>query len=332
MMTTNAGSTRLSVSAMRRYAACGYAFKLHREGVPRRIGAAVWYGGLMHRIIQRAYAGAALVDAHEQVWTEECGSVFVALEGWSDLHAEMEASGNARTKARQTWLDSHPRYHELAEQLAQYQADVLSIYRWPKTASLGAYFLQSRTVVREHGDALLLPHAVMVEGAFRGVLPSGSEFVLDTSLADDDEEPRSYRLLDATIGATTVIGVPDVVTYDPDTDIWRIGDYKTSRIVLTPEVIREDVQLNVYLIMLHQCGMIPDRANVMLGQIYLSDRVEAVWVDASDLVARVPHRLVQQVEHTRTLIEAGVFMPVKGLLNGYADRCAGCMFAEQCDA
>ena len=43
-------------------------------------------------------------------------------------------------------------------------------------------------------------------------------------------------------------------------------------------------------------------------------------------------RLLQQVEQTRTLIETEIFMPVKGLLNGYADRCAGCVFTQLCDA
>ncbi len=65
--------------------------------------------------------------------------------------------------------------------------------------------------------------------------------------------------------------------------------------------------------------------------IYLSDHIEAVWVDASDRVGVLPPRLVQQVEQTRALIEAGIFTPVKGLLNGYADRCAGCMVAHVCD-
>ena len=60
--------------------------------------------------------------------------------------------------------------------------------------------------------------------------------------------------------------------------------------------------------------------------------MEAVWVDASSLVGNVPRRLVQQVEQTYAQIEANIFMPVKGLLNGYADRCAGCPFAPVCDA
>ncbi len=66
--------------------------------------------------------------------------------------------------------------------------------------------------------------------------------------------------------------------------------------------------------------------------LYLSDHIEAVWVDVSDRVGTLPRRLVQQVEQTRALVEAGIFMPVKGLLNGYADRCAGCYFAHVCDA
>ncbi len=113
--------------------------------------------------------------------------------------------------------------------------------------------------------------------------------------------------------------------------MWRVADYKTSRTVLSPEAVRDDAQLNVYLIMLHQAGIVPAGANVMIGQIYLSDHVESVWVDATDLVGTQPRRLVEQVEQTRALIEANIFIPVKGLLNGYADRCAGCMVAQHCD-
>ncbi len=84
--------------------------------------------------------------------------------------------------------------------------------------------------------------------------------------------------------------------------------------------------------MVHQAGLIPVGAMVEVGHIYLSDHVQAVWVDVSDRVGVLPARLAQQVEQTRTHIEAGNFMPVKGLLNGYADRCAGCAFAHVCDA
>ena len=55
MSTNDNTRTRLSVSGMRRYAECGYAFKLHRDGAPRRIAAAIWYGGIVHRILERAY-------------------------------------------------------------------------------------------------------------------------------------------------------------------------------------------------------------------------------------------------------------------------------------
>jgi hypothetical protein len=60
MNANDTNGTRLSVSGMRRY-----AYKLYRDGAPRRISASTWYGGLVHRIIQRAYAGAAPTDAHE---------------------------------------------------------------------------------------------------------------------------------------------------------------------------------------------------------------------------------------------------------------------------
>ena len=325
--------TRLSVSGMRRYAECGYAFKLHREGAPRRISATTWYGGLVHRIIQRAYAGAAPTDAHEQVWAEECGSILAALEQWSDLHLAYQASGRPNTKAREAWLVSHPDYTTLAQHLLTYQTGVLGLYTWAQRATVQAFYLRSRTLVREHGDELLLPNPVLVEGNLVAALPDGGELAPVTPAGDDgDDEPRPYGLLQGIISSTTVVGVPDVVAYDPDARRWRVADYKTAKTVLTPDTLREDAQLGVYLVLLHQAGIIPTGATVEIGHLYVSDHVEAVWVDAGDLVGTLPRRLAAQVEQTRVLVEAGIFMPVKGLLNGYADRCAGCSFAHVCDA
>jgi len=127
-------TTRLSVSGMRRYAECGYAYKLYRDGAPRRISATTWFGGLVHRILQRAYAGAEPTDVHEQVWAEECGSILAALEQWSDLHLAYLASGRPNTRAREAWLVSHPDYTALAEHLLAYQTGVLGLYTWAQRA------------------------------------------------------------------------------------------------------------------------------------------------------------------------------------------------------
>ena len=147
---------------------------------------------------------------------------------------------------------------------------------------------------------------------------------------EGEDEPRPYGLLQGNIGATQVVGVPDVVAYDPKLCRWRVADYKTTRTVLTPDVLREDAQLNVYLVLLSQAGLIPAGAKVEIGHVYLSDGIQAVWVDVSDCLGTIPPRLAQQVEQTRAM--AGIFVPVRGLLNGYADRCAGCFFSHVCDA
>ena len=107
---------------------------MYRGGAPRRISATAWFGGLVHRIIQRTYAGVAATDAHEQVWAEECGSILAALEQWSDLLLLYQASGKPNTKARETWLVSHPDYTTLAEHLLRYQASVLGLYTWVQRA------------------------------------------------------------------------------------------------------------------------------------------------------------------------------------------------------
>ncbi len=233
MNTTDTNGTRLSVSGMRRYADCGYAFKLYRDGAPQRTSATTWYGGLVHRIVERAYAGATPTDAHGEVWAEECGSILAALEQWSDLHLAYQASGKPNTKARAAWLVSHPDYTTLAEHVLAYQTSVLGRLAWAQRATVQDFFLRSRTLVRAHGDALLLPNPVLVEGNLVAPLPDGAELAPVTPATDDgDDEPRPYGLLQGIIGTTTVVGVPDVVAYDPDTRHWRVahaarGDYLT---------------------------------------------------------------------------------------------------------
>ncbi len=59
MNTTEGKNLVLSVSALRRFAGCGYAYKLYMQGVPQRITATMWYGRLVHRIVQRVYADVA---------------------------------------------------------------------------------------------------------------------------------------------------------------------------------------------------------------------------------------------------------------------------------
>lgn len=329
MDTNNSTGSRLSVSGIRRYSACGYAYKLHRDGVPEQTTAAMWYGRLMHRMLQRVYQGVTPTDAHWEVWREACGSILSALERWSDLHLAYLQSGAPHTKARAAWLVDHPDYTMLATRLAVYQTDVLGMVRWMCSASLQDRYLRSRTLVRTYGDELRVGGAVLFEGRVVAPLPIGSTFTSRAFVSDEDG--GSFRLR-GTIGSTIVTGVPDVVAYNRERGCWRIGDYKTNRSRLSPAVLRDDAQLNLYRFLLHQAGVIPRNARVEIGQIYLTERVEAVWVDVSDRAGAVSLRLKQQVEQTGRLVDAGVFMPVKGLMSGSGDRCAACSFAHCCDA
>jgi hypothetical protein len=200
------------------------------------------------------------------------------------------------------------------------------------TYTVQAYYLSSRTLVREHGDELMLPHPVMVEGRLIATLPGGRTREPVAIDAEDEDEPRPYSLLEGIIGMTRVVGVPDIVAYDPTLHRWRVADYKTSRTLLSPEALREDAQMHVYLVLLYQSGLIPDGADIAIGHLYLSDTVQAVWADVSDRFGTISRRLEQQVRQTRAMVEAGIFMPVRGLLNGYSDRCEGCFFSHICDA
>ena len=329
-MNTN-GDLRLSVSSMRRYATCGYAYRLHQQGAPRRLSAA---SGTARS--STASSSASILAQHRPTRMNRYGQQNAApstlrSNGGVTCTRRYLASGNPNTRARAAWLEANPDYATLAEQLATYQATVLGLYTWAQRASVQDFYLRSRTLVREHGTALVLPNAVMVEGNLITSAPEDGD-VTPNDYSPDDEEPRSYGVLEAMIGTTRVTGVPDIVTHNPRTRRWRVGDYKTSKTMLTPDEIREDAQLQLYLVLLQQTGIIPVGATVDIGQIYLSDHVEAVWVDASDLLGAPSERLVSQVEQIRLQIEAGIFMPVKGLLNGYLDRCSGCAFAHVCDA
>jgi hypothetical protein len=329
MDTNNSTGPRLSVSGIRRYSVCGYAYKLHRDGVPERVTAAIWYERLMHRMLEHVYQGVTPIDAHWEVWKDECGSILSALERWSDLHLAYLQSGIPHSKARAAWLVDHPDYTVLATRLAVYQSDVLNGVCWTCSASLQDRYLRSRTLARTYGDELRVGGAVLIAGRMVAPLPTSSTF---TSTARVSDEDGGYALLRGTIGSATVVGIPDVVAYCRERDCWRIGDYKTNRSRLSPAVLRDDAQLNLYRVLLHQAGVIPRNARVEVGQIYLTERVESVWVDVSDRAGTVSLRLRQQVEQTGRLVEAGIFMPVKGLLNGPGNRCAACSFAHCCDA
>ncbi len=328
-------AVRLSISAVRRMLTCGESERLVRAGHRPAPTAAMWYGRLVHAIIARAYGGADLETAFGEVWTRECGGILPLLEQWAILHDDrLRHGGRAGTKARAAWEAAHPAYDALAARIAAYQETALQHYRWTTRGSVADYYWRSRQLVRAAAAALLLPGAVLVEGRLIGELPEGStlhEHALALAGTDgDDEEPDQIRLR-GMLGRVEVVGVPDVVAYDAEVAVWRVADYKTSKTQLRADELRDDAQLQLYLHLLQQAGIIPAGAHVQVGHLYLSEALTAVWTEASDLLAP-PSRLHQQVELLARQIEREEYVPVRGVLNGWTDRCGDCLLAHACAA
>ncbi len=334
--TTDTQRPRLSISAVRRMLTCGESERLIRAGHRQQPTAAMWYGRLMHEIIALSYSGTSLPDAFAQVWTRECGGILPLLDQWAVLHADRRMNGGkAGTKARASWEAAHPLYEALGGEIAAYQGHVLQHYRWTKTGSVAEYYERSRRLVHADDPGLLLPGAVLVEGRLIADLPPGSalrEDAVELGGRDDDDEERRYARLRGTLGTTEVIGVPDVVTYDAEVDVWRVADYKTSKTHLNEAELRDDAQLHLYLHLLEHAGIVPPDARVLIGHIYLNDEVTTVWVEASDLLGIVRPRLARQVDLVARQIERSEFVPVRGILNGWSDRCGDCLLAHACCA
>lgn len=334
--TSDTQGTRLSISALRRMLTCGESERLIRAGHRQQPTASMWYGRLMHEIIALAYNGTPLPDAFTEVWRRECGGILPLLDQWAVMHADRRVNGGkAGTKARASWESAHPVYETLEAQIAVYQTHVLQQYRWTKTGSVAEYYERSKRLVHADEGGLLLSGAVLVEGRLIADLPPGSvlrEDAIELGGSDDDDEERRYARLRGMLGSVDVIGVPDVVTYDAEVDLWRIADYKTSKTQLRETDLRDDAQLQLYVHLARQAGIIPVGANVLVGHIYLSDVATPVWIDAPGLLETPHHRLVRQVELVARQIERSEFVPVRGILNGWNDRCGNCLLANACRA
>jgi len=83
---------------------------------------------------------------------------------------------------------------------------------------------------------------------------------------------------------------------------------------------------------LRQNGLIAPGQPVEVGHIILGERdVTQVWVDTAKH-ERLLARIEQQLAQVAALIEAGVFIPRKGIESGMLSPCALCDLAHLCDA
>ncbi|MBA2681130.1 MAG: PD-(D/E)XK nuclease family protein [Ktedonobacteraceae bacterium] len=325
--------TPLSVSQLRAYTKCPKSYELQYLTDPRYrshgMGASVWFGALMQKIIQHTYYDLPLYEAHIQVWQQECPQVFDALEEWNHLDIAYRESGNANTNARRDWLKEHSEYLILGEQIAIYQRQALGEWDWKKSYSLTGFYRWSSAFARKvPQEQVLLPHAVMVEG-----LPLYGPDGELMPLADDGSGRKSYRVLHGVFGIQSevhVIGVPDEFGIDENGVAW-ICDNKVSNAMLTPEQLEEDAQLASYYLLLRQNEWIEPGQPTMVGHKYIQDgNVVPVWASISRYDDWVLPQLHEQFSALRMARLSGTFPRVRGIQPWAFSPCKYCGVAYAC--
>lgn len=318
-----------SISQLRAFAACPRRFALHYlQGVPQRgMGASVWFGSLMGRILQRAYYGMALFDAHQQVWQQSCAPVYEALEEWYALDVACRAAGGPTSNARKAWLQANQRYGELAEALQEYQERSLADWTWGRQHPLSYYFRWSlhftQVVPRERA---CLPHAALVEGK----LLYGPEGDLLLPRFDSGPERAPAQLLHGQIGGAHVVGIPDVVAIDPLGTVW-VADNKVTSTQLSGPELGEDLQLATYVELLGQNGWIEPGQTVRVGHLYLLEQeVVAVWGDTARYEEEVLPALSWWFARLEEAIAAGEFPRMRGMQYASMGPCRACGVAHAC--
>lgn len=320
----------LSISSLRLWLRCPHAWELrYREGHRPRLGARAWRGSLVHRMIQLSYAGLALAEAHDRVWQAACGPLVPQLEQLVTLDHAYAAAGSPRTKAAQRWREEHPEFDRLEEAITTFARTALGHLRWSDRDSLADTFRATRHLRDADPTELLLPDAFLVEGQPLDMLRP--ELSPERSLlAEGEEGEERPHLLHGELWGVPVYGVPDVVASDGA--VVTILDYKTGRRHLSPQQLAEDAQLAIYAELLRQQGHVAAGQPVRVGHRYLGERGEicTIWA-RDDQHPRVLERLSRQVAAARAMIDAGLFIPVKGV-DPTMGPCALCDLAHHCRA
>lgn len=332
----------LSVSQIRTFMHCGYAWRLiYERRYLRAQSAAAFYGCLVHQTIRLAYHGLPMEAAHQRVWASACGAVLPKLEQLIALDAEYAAAGKPQSKAAQLWRERHFEYDALLRDIGAYQDAALGHLKWGEKASLAAFYRRAVALL-DHEPDILLPNPILVEGQELGgvelVDEAGTAAPTEALLtgdaaedAGDEERDGGYALLRGTIGGVAVVGVPDIVALHTDGATIRVGDYKTGRPIARDEVA-QDAQLAIYTQLLGENGYIAPDQPVQVGHIYLTDSGPVqVWADAGRHTQAL-RRIEAQIAHTAALIQADLIIPRKGIASGFMSPCAFCDVAHVCDA
>ena len=306
---------------------CNFVYYLrYILGQKGKYSSGAWLSqSIVHKLLQLAYHGIPLEEAHRRVWSAACGPIFNELVTWYALEQAYQASGRPHTKARERWITQHPEHAELATSIEAYRDEYLTEdYTWSKSATLAAYYRWCCELVGRPREQLLLPHALLVEGQplydARGALIE--------RFADERATGEHYRMLFVTVGNVRVGGVPDVVAVDPQGTA-RIADAKVMSHPMTPESVGEDGQLNLYLELCRQAGIVVADQQVYLGHLYCTERQGVVPVWAPPAPDALP-RLVWQFTQMDRRIKAGDFLPVRGIGTGALNPCPTCEMAAAC--
>jgi len=319
-----------SMSQMRTFykGGCTFAYYLrYVQGYRGTPSAALWLSGtIVHRIIQMAYYGIPLAEAHQRVWRHACEPILLELRAWFVLDKDYHAAGNPNTKARERWKEQHPQYEELTREIEAYRQEYLTEdYVWGKTASLSGHYRWTCQLIATPVEQLLLAHPVLVEG--QALAHPDGEVI--ARFAGKEDPGEQYRLLHGVIGHLPVVGVPDVVARDLKEGTIRVADYKVMSHLMTPEEIAVDGQLNLYVELLRQAGMLVPGQRVEIGHIYLTERQGVMQVWATPLEEALS-LLEMQLVHMDRRIQAREFLPVRGIVVGALSPCAQCEMAGPC--
>lgn len=320
-----------SMTQLRTFFSDGCSFKYHlkyRQGFKERLSSSALLGSIAHKMIQHAYHGIALPEAHHRVWRALCSDIVRDLDAWYVLDREYQASGKARTKARLIWEEEHPQYGELARAIDAYQREFLSEdYTWAKRAHLAHYYRWSRQLATVPPERLLLPNAQLVEG-----LSLRDEEGRLIERFRDAHESEHYRLLHGQVSGLPVMGVPDVFAVEPDGVAW-VADYKVMNRPMEADALSEDEQLALYVELLRQHGYLAPGQQVRVGHIYLRDKITEpdgvlpIWTRPS---RNVLPRLARHLAYMDRHLAAHDIIAIRGIATGAQAPCHSCGLAHAC--
>jgi hypothetical protein len=284
-----------------------------------------------HSILQLAYHGVPLADAHRRIWEEVCSPALDDLEAWYALDCEFRRvrGTSANSQAGRAWLKANPLYRELAVEIEAFQDWFLADYRW-EGKGLTEYYRWSKTLAGLRPEEVLLAEPLLVEGELLAAPHPPPPAA--TAFGEEVEGPgRGVRWLLGELEdvPVPVVGVPDVIARDGDGLLF--ADYKFSRISAR-EDIEQDLQLLLYVTLAQQRGIALPGQKVTVGHIYPTEKGEVVKVWAgTGLYPLLLPELRRLFADMAEDVAAGRFRRVRGIDHFSVAPCGMCDMAHLCD-